>query len=294
MYPRNRERGYPAGRLPAFGGPRFQFEVDNLTGTPANGTPGTSFSFGGSSADGADVAVLSALAQDVQYLIVGVAGAATAAEDNSALLDILTDPAGGTSWVDTISDLSTGFTPATTNSGIPIQCWYYLPVFVRAGTSIGVHARKAGATAATGRVVMYAYGQPLNPDMWWCGTGVETLGATPATSRGVSHTPGTSGSYASFTTIGTSTRRYGAIQIGINGTDDIANAAGYHFQLGTGSAQISGTPTFYVATNTSETMQRSGFNGPVWCDIPAATDVQVRGTCNGTAEAFNVTVHGVY
>lgn len=290
-----RKRGKLSGLNFPPGGPQWQFEIDNLTGTPQNSTPGTNFTFGGANADGSAVSVLSALAQDIQYLVVGIAGAATTAEDNSALLDILTDPAGGTSWAETVSDLATGFTPTTTNGGIGIQCWYYLPIFVRAGTSIGVQARKNGATAATGgRVIMYGFGQAVNPDLWWCGRGVESLGVTAATSKGTAHTPGSTGSYSSFATIGTSTQRYGAIQLGVNGSDDIATNSGYHWQIGVNSTQLAGTPDFYTSTSTSETMQRSGYFGPVWVNLPSGTAIQVRATCSGAAEVQTVAIYGVY
>jgi hypothetical protein len=275
-------------------GPCWSWEVDNLTGTPAAATPGTNFSFGGSSADGTTVQLLSSTASDAQYMVVGISGANTTAEDNSALADILWDPAGGTSWTNFVDNLVAGFSavPAATTA---ISHWYHIPIWIPAGTSLAIRGRKNGGTAAgSARAVIYLFGEPKRPDMWWCGQRVEGLGITESTSKGTSHTPGNTGSYSSYATIGTSTRRYGALQLGVNGSDANASAVGYYWQIGLGSSRLPGTPTFYVAASTAEVAARSGYQGPLFVDIPASSAIQVRATCSGTAEAWNVALYGVY
>src|SRR5574339_530603 len=86
------------------------FEVDNLTGTPdAALFSASTCGSGASNADGTAVTLLSGLAQDVQYIAVAISGmGVTTGENNSCLLDILTDPAGGTSWGVLINDLICG------------------------------------------------------------------------------------------------------------------------------------------------------------------------------------------
>jgi hypothetical protein len=276
------------------GGPAFQFEVDNLTGTPVATTPGTSLGSGASNADGTAVSVLGALSEDIQYLIVGVAGlGVTTTEDNSCLLDILTDPAGGTSWGSFIDDIGVS-RPSQTAVAITMHTWFHFPVSVLAGTSVGARCRKNGATASTGRIIMFAFGQPRRPEMWWCGQGVETLGAVAASSKGTSFTPGNTGANGTFATIGTSTRRYGAIQLGICSSDSSALAVAYHVQIGVSSAVLPGTPTYHVQMSTAELMVQNAYGGPIFVDIPTGTVLQVRGTCSGTAEALTATLHGVY
>lgn len=278
-----------------YGGPGFRFEVDNLTGTPANGTPGTNFTFGGSNADSAAVSVLSALAQDIQYIIIQVTGCATTAEDNNALVDILVDPLGGTSWTVKIADLVAGFSPVPTNSGLSLGVVYHFPLEIRAGASLGIQARKAGATAAIGgRVTIHCMGQPTRHSQFWCGTAIESLGINAASSKGTNITAGTSGAAGTWTTIGTSTKRYGAIQFGVNGSDDTASALGYYWQVGYNSTKLPGSPIIYTASNTSETMQRSGPNCLIRCDVPTSTAWQMSGTCSGTSEVYNAAVYGVY
>ena len=276
-------------------GPAFQFCVDSMPGTPVTTTPGTNLASGSSNADGTAASVLSALAQDIQYLIVGVAGlGVTTNEQNSCLVDILVDPAGGTSWADLVSDIACGARPAQTAVAITMHTWFYFPLFVKAGSSIGAQCRKSGATASTGCVIMYAYGQPKRPGMWWCGQGVETLGNVAASSRGTSFTPGNTGAAGTYATMGTSTKRYGALQLGITSNDASALAVAYQVNIGVGSQRLPGTPTFHVQMSTAEVMSQNAVGGPIFVDIPASTAVQVGGTCSGTAEALSATIHGVY
>ena len=276
-------------------GPAWSWEVDNLTGTPPAALIGTNFTFGASNADGATVQVLAATARDACYCVIGFTGCNTGAEDNSALVDLLWDPAGGTSWTNFIDNLAAGFTPVPAAGTIPIQQFYHFPIWIPSGTALAVRARKNGATAATGgRCAIWLFGEPKRPDMWWCGQRVESLGINEGTRKGTSHSPGNSGAFSAFATIGTSTRRYGALQLGVNGSDNVMTAIGYYWQIGVGSSQLPGTPTFYFSNSTAEVSARSGFHGPLFVDIHASTAIQVRGTASGTAEAHNVALYGVY
>lgn len=276
-------------------GPGFGYANSNLTGTPVTNTPGTNFTFGASNADGTAVGLGVTAAEDLVYVVLGIGGCATTAEDNSALLDLMTDPAGGTSYGSFIDNLACGFSSAPTGGTIGITCWYHFPIWVPAGSSFAVRARKNGATAATGgRAVLFVYGAPKRQEMWWYGTKVEALGIDEANSKGAAHTPGNTGTFSSYATVGTSTRHYGALQFMVNGSDAGMTAVAYHWQLGIGSAQMPGTPTFYHMNATTEVMQRCGFNQPLFVNVPPSTAVQVRATASGTAEAHNVAVYGVY
>lgn len=288
-------RGKLVGTGTSFGGPSFQYEISNLTGTPSNSTPGANFTYGGGNVDGAAVSVIT-LTQSIQYLVIGVAGCGTNAEDNSALADILVDPAGGTSWTTLIDDLVVGFTGGLANGTGPMPLWYHFPLFVASGSSLGIRAKKNGATAATsGYCVMFGFGNPSNQRAWDYGTGVESLGiADAANSKATSITPGNTGAWSSYATIGTSTRQYRAIQLGLNGSDSAASNSGYHYQIGIGGTQIAGTPTFYGSIATSETLARTQFYGPTYCNIPSGSAIQLRATCSGAAEAQNVAIYGVY
>jgi hypothetical protein len=270
----------------------FANEVDNNTGTPNASSPGTSVTPGTSNADGTAVSVLSGLSFDAHYLVVGLSGFLVSTAAFYCLLDVLADPAGGTSWGSFIDDLVCGMTVAQAAT-VGTELWYYFPVFIKSGTSLGVQARTSHSAAGAGKVIMYAYGNPSRPEMWWCGQKVETLGVTAASSVGTNVTPGNSGAFGSWTTIGTSTQRYGAIQHAHNGTDSSSAALGYYWQIGAGSQQLPGSPTLYTCMGTGESGARSGHQ-LIHCDIPASTTLQLRATCSGTAEVHNCAIYGVY
>ena len=273
-------------------GPAWLFEVDNLTGTPpAIGTAaGTAFTSGGSNVDGTAVTVLAALAQDVQRLVLAIGTDGTAGEDNSVLANLLFDPAGGTSWT-TIAQLIAG-TAVISPNGLATHV-YDFPLFIKAGTAIGMSARKNGATGIVGGCAAYAFGQPRRPEMWWCGQGLETLGINAASSKGTAHTPGATGVFSSFASLGASTRRYGAVALGVQGDGTALNGRTYYYEIGVGGAKVPGTPTLFVATDTNERGLRTG-PGAIQTDIAAGTTIQIRATCSGTANNHNAALVGVF
>lgn len=275
----------------------FTQSVSNIDANkpPTGGGVGDSFATGISNADGTAVTMLPALAFDVHYLIIGINGISLSTVAFYALADILVDPAGGTSWTSLIDDLVCGFTPINSISQ-QMTLWYHFPIFIKAGSSVGIRARSSHTVASTAetKCVMWAYGNPTRPDMWWCGSKVESLGPVPATSRGTPFTPGNTGTFGTWTTMGTTTSRYGAVQYGINGSDSAMLAVGYYFQIGYSSLILPGSPTMHVAGDTTEIYLPSGNWGPIWCDIPSGTVMQMRGTCSGTAEAYDGAIYGVY
>lgn len=270
----------------------WQFCADNLTATPPTlGTAaGTAFTTGGGNADGSAVTVLSALGADVQRLVLAIGTDGTAGEDNSVLANLLVDPAGGTSWT-TLAQLIAGSAVISPN-GLATHL-YDFPLFLRAGTSIGMSARKNGATGITGAVAAWVFGRPRRPDLVWCGVGIESLGVVAASSKGTAHTPGASGAFSAFASLGSSTRRYGAIQVGIQSDGNAINGRTYHCQLGIGGVKLPGSPTMFVATDTNERGLRT-VPGAILCDLPAGTAIQYRATSSGTANNQNVAAYGVY
>lgn len=274
--------------------PSFARCTDIFTGTPQAANAGVNFTFGASSADGASVSVLAAVPHDIHYLVIGIAGGNLSGADAQCLFDILVDPAGGSSWSELIDSLIGGFTPLPAAGGGWTPSFYHFPLWIKSGSSLGVRGRtKHTAAITTGRIIIWAYGEPNRPEMWWCGSKVESLGINAGTSSGTNVTPGNSGTFGSWADIGgTTSGRFGAIQLGINGSDAAATAVGYHWQIGHGSLKMLGSPTIYSSNGTSETGQRI-YSGPIYCDIPAATQMQVRGTCSGTAEVHNVALYGV-
>lgn len=279
------------------GSPAFANCTDNLTGTPPAASIGTNFNAGINNTDSTSVAVLSALSHNVSYLCLGIGGLSGNGVNSQCLMDVLIDTGGGSTWSATplISDLMCGFTPAPAAGATGLETWYYFPLYVPSGASLGVRCRSvAAATISTGRIAMFAYGNPKRPEMWWQGTSVESVGLFPATSSGTTVTPGNSGAFGSWANLlPAPTGRVGAIQLGFGGSDSTAAALGYYFQIGYDSIQLAGSNNMYVNLTTNEICAKAGWNNPMWCDIPAGVTIQSRGVCSGTAEAIQIAAYCV-
>lgn len=343
-------------------GPAFAHWSDNLRFASPDGFIGVGSAVvpGASNADGSAVTLLPALTHDCEYLVLAVSGFGLSGSNTSALLDILIDPAGGTSWSELISDLLCGFTvvidyDALGNLGVPLM--YHFPLWLPAGTSIGALARCAhgSAFANAPRVIAYAAGGNRNPASWWCGQRVETVGTfVAASSIGQAHTAAASvaitgaadngsglirltvasttgmttgdsvsvggvggtveangvwtitvisgttfdlqgstfanaygsggflsrGVFSSWADLGSVTSaRAGALQYSAQGPATAVTGRVYRFEFGAGSNQIG--PCLYRGMGSIECGTHF-FPGPVFCDIPAGAQMQVRAACGGT------------
>lgn len=345
-------------------GPAFAHWSDNIALPTGDGLDyGASLVPGTSNADGSAVTLLPALAHDCEYLVLGISGFALAGSNSSALMDILVDPAGGTSWSEVISDLLCGYSATadwdgTTGGPTGVPLMYHFPIWLPAGASIGALARcnHGSAFANPPRVVVYAAGGNKNPASWWCGQKVETVGTMdPSNSRGqnigagssiaisgaadngsglirltvtstasfttgdvrrVSGVAGTTeangtwtitvvsgttldlqgstftnayvsggtvtGDFSSWTDLGSATaRRAGALQYGVQGPGSgVTTGRVYRFEFGAGSNQIG--PCVYKGMSSLENGSHF-FHGPVFCDIPAGTQMQARALCGNTS-----------
>lgn len=263
---------------------------DSLPSSPT--TQPDTVTAGASNADGSSVAVLPSLAHDAEYLVIGVGGNGGGGVNSAALLDILIDPAGGTSWASFIDDLQVGFLrPQDSNTGF--TSWFHFPVWVPAGAALGARARTAHSATIQHYLGIWAFGGPSRPDMWWCGSKVETLGAVAASSKGTDVTPGSSGSFGSWTDIGATTGRWGAIQASIGGPGTVAATQAYHWEIGYSSTRIPGVPQLFTGISVSEIGPKN-WSSIMGCDIAEGTTLQVRGKGGGTADVIDVLLHGVY
>lgn len=259
--------------------------------------PGAAPTSGAAHTKGSTVTLLTALTHDVHCIAIAIMNTGGSLVEGAALADIMIDPAGGTSWAATplISNIIGGTQTSHGAAGTPYAQWLMFPIFVASGSSLGVRLQHSSATI-TPRVNCHVWGNPSNPAMWWFGNGVETLGADTSTSRGTPVTPDASGTYGSWTDIGTSTSNYGAVTFGVNSFGDNAvDAKGYYFQLGTNSTQLPGSPTMYSSTTTIETSAKVKPPMMIGCNIPSGTTLQVRATCSTTVTDIpNFCVYGVY
>lgn len=270
--------------------------TDNLEGT----TPtivggaglGTNFTQGANNADGAVVTLLSALSHDVHEIIIAFRAMGLSTAAPNSLATIVYDPAGGTSWTTLFDQLLCGGDA----TGDEPQKRYQFPYFIPSGASIGIKARTAHtADITTGRACLWVRGNPNRKDVRWFGRNIEIVGVTASTSKGTDVVPGNSGAWGSWTSIGSTTaNRWGAIQLGLGGTTATATNNAYHFQIGVGSAKLTGSPTIHAQITATEQEYGTGWVD-IPCDIPAGTQLQVRATSDtGTPQTWDVGLYGVY
>lgn len=275
-------------------GPQWAYYTDNYPATPSTSAFGTAVTAGANDTMGTAVEALDTIAHDCEYLEITISGFNANATAHQVLLDILVDPAGGTSWSVLISGLLCGYTVASATT-IPRACFYNFPLWIPAGTSIGLQAQTHHSATDAGNVTIAIQGGNSNPASWWCGQGVETIGVDTASSQGTLVTPGNTGAFSSWVDLGaptTTTRDGGAIQTGVqsNGTDVAGRA--FRIEFGAGDNRIG--PARHLITGTTEAGWTHN-SGPVFRSIRAGTQLQARGTANTTnTDALGCAAYLVY
>lgn len=271
------------------GVPRFAASYSLQTGpsttpgvsvTPGNGSKGTYVQL----ASGAN------LTQDVYGIWINVNTGSTSATARPIRLDLGLDPAGGTSYTAKIPNILCGASAALA-TGMGYR--YYFPLFIKAGTSVGVCAQ--GIETATLRVWAKFYQRPTNPDLVRAGMWAETVG-TLSGADGVSFTPGNSGTEGSWASLGTSVRACWWWQVSCQINNGTITALAYFIDLawgdGTNKTMIQENVPLIIP-GTAETI--NFWNAQVgFADVPAGATLYVRGTCSGTAvTGFSALAHGI-
>jgi hypothetical protein len=274
--------------------PSWTAFTHNLPATPSLTDIGAAVTAGANDTKGTIVDLLGApLSHDVELLYIGIHGFNASGDNGSALMDIMVDPAGGTDWSVLIPNLLAGWSLQVNTSSSTIRRNYYFPIQIASGSTIGARAQTALGSDDAGRVVVYAVGGNENPGSWWAGTSVEAIGVDTDNSIGQLHTGGNSGAFSSWTNLGAPiSSEAKAVQWAVQGENDAAADATliHRFDFGSGSARI-GQP-IYIGSQFAETSialpTMIMFN-----TIPASTQLQVRGTCSGTAVPIDVAAYVV-
>lgn len=238
--------------------------------------------------------LIAATAYDSFGISIFLAGTGTVASTNErCLADIAIGAAA--SEVDIISNLMCGNTPQW-GSAHNYCASYYFPIFIPAGVRL---SGRCQALIASDTVTCYIVLHQHPMAAQWYGSRVTTYGANTGTSSGVSHTSGSTNSYATATQIISSTTnpiKY--LQLGMDlGTDTTGASMRGQVRLGYGA-----TPDYFVSdlpwaeSTTLETvnfsyanviLSRMGFN------IPAAADLRLSARVSGTGEARGWVLYGV-
>lgn len=270
--------------------PSWTAFTHNLPSTPEAINNGAQVTAGANDTKGTVVDLLgSALTHDVELLYIGISGFVTSASNASALLDIMVDPAGGTDWSVLIPNLLAGWSDAmnVVNNAPPPRN-YYFPIQIPSGATIGARAQTALGSDLAGRVLIYAIGGNADPGSWWAGTSVEAIGIDTANSIGQMHTAGNSGSYSSWTNLGsTVSSGCNAVQFAVQGENDASATSSliYQFELGVSNTAIA--PPIVVASRFNESIGALP-TMTLFRSIPSGAQLQIRGKCSGTAQPMDV------
>lgn len=280
--------------------PNWTYHVNNWPSARSANVPqtsgfGTSFTCGANNAKGSTTSVLSALTHDVQFIRVGIGDINLTNANGSALVDLMIDYAGGTSWSSTplVPNLMAGYTD-NPDSIFTIKtgwCWFAIPVFVPAGASIGVRGQVAHTSTLDGECIIEVYGGNSNPGSAWCASAFEQLGINTGDSGGASITPGASNSFGSWTNVGsTLSNPCKALICMTSGEGDSVFTSGKYYEAQFGINNISIGPSLIFTFNTAEYVEAFTPRSFTLCrSLPAGTQLQCRMRCH-TISPENVDV----
>lgn len=259
----------------------FRWQIASASGRPATNmgtsiTPsGTANTFTGYSTllSGASVT------EEVWGILINFNSFATSAAAKNAIATIGTDPAGGTSFTDIILNLlCTGASPYNVGSG---GVWYYFPLFIPAGSSIGCKVSLNSTSTTAVRAWCTLFGKPTHPETTRRGTFVETIGATPASSSGTAITPG-GASEGSWTSLGATSRPTWWHQLGWGANNSAFNAVATHWDLAADSAGAKMLiQDMNVCTTTSEQTNNQALTAGCVANVDGGTTLYARGQCSG-------------
>lgn len=272
-------------------GPSWQQCTTNApTGVPSSPI-GTSVTAGANNADGAAVTALSALSHDVEYLVVAAEGFNGSNVNGSTLINVLYDPAGGTSWQVLIPYLACGYCMSS-SVAVPVGRFFFFPVWIPAGSSVGLQGRTAHTSNITGEVFLAAYGGNSNPASWWCGQKVSAYGLVEASSRGTLVTPGVA-SDGSWTNLGSVlSHDCGAVQWVVQGQAvTTGTSRSYRFEFGTDGKRIG--PELVGGTLSTE-QGHCMPTGAIFADIRSGAQLQARGRVNSSAVDLDCAAYVVH
>lgn len=215
-------------------GPEYLWSAQSSTAQPA-ANYGTAI-VPGNNTYGTYTQVMSSatLSEDCWWIRINVNSNNVAAALRDTLLTIGVDPAGGSSYVDTLKHLLVSDAQNYNLGGGGV--WYDFPFFIAAGSSIAAKASVNNATVGTLRVFIQVWGRPKYPEITRVGRIFRTFGEVTASSRGTVITPGTTNE-GGWTQLGSATaERLWYWEMGYGCGDATMNAKLTHADIGVGDA----------------------------------------------------------
>ena len=261
----------------------FNWTVDNFGATYSNAAFGVQVqTANAANTKGSDTEILSdsSVTEDVYGVALFFCGGASSATIRNYLVDIKTDPTGGTTWGTVISNLmvnSPHFDISTCGYS------YYFPLFMTAGTAIAAAVQSNQISTTNIRVGIKLFGKPSYPHLCKVGSKVESFGANASDSGGVSITAGAQAMGSYTASLGTTAGDLWWWQAGICSQDTTLSNAALLLEVaaGDGSNKVPCATDIQYITNNSEQAYKSamGLNIP-YRRIKAGSDVYMRAACN--------------
>lgn len=222
-----------------------------------------------------------------EWLYIAIHNSAVGATVTDGLVNLYIGAGGSETLF--IDSLAAGWAATLALSMSPQRYWF--PVRIPRGTRISAEFR---ALIASDVCTVYVVVGNSNGEHW-TGSGVETLGATTASSRGTTITAGSS-SEGSWTSMGTTGRRWRYLNMATMSNNDTTLVATVNaWDVGSGSAVLQGMEGRMFSTDGGSESQQMFEARGLWCDIPASTALQLRGQSHGTPSgAQSALLYGVY
>jgi hypothetical protein len=260
--------------------------------TAPSTTPGVSVTPGsGSKGSYVQLASGANLTKDVYALVLWVCAGNTTATIRDLLLDIGLDPAGGTSYSQ-IGGINNIFAPQSSNA-VDGGRWFYFPLFIKAGTSVGVCGQ--ANNTSTVRVAARFYGQPTNPENIITGQYSETIGVSG--NGGTPFACGNTAAWGSWVSLGTTTRSCWHWTLAWGHNVGTTTAQMYCAELAVGDGTNFKTILPCLPMFNPGTAEKSGNPLPALCagywEVPAGATLYVRGSASGTAETTEAVAVGI-
>lgn len=262
----------------------------------ATGTPSTSY---GTQGTGGTVAHTKAatwtqlhagVPYDVYRVLIAISDTFVAATDTRTLVDIGVGASGSEQVL--IPNMLAGHCNTISNMEGAMGRFVDLPLYIPRGTRISMRAQSV-TVSKTYRVFMALWGGPSLPP-WPVFRGCDAYGPDTATSGGVAHTPGNTGVQSAWASVGSvTTRPYSAFFPMVAGAAAVTiyNVIAYQLQWGWSSTALM---EGWCRSGTSEQFTGPFPTGPIYTDIPAGTQLQVRGKASGTAQSLNTAIYCLY
>lgn len=168
----------------------------------------------------------------------------------------------------------------------------YFPIFIPRGTKISARVQALIASDTAELMFFGNAGTSAMPGPLFAGC--DAYGTAVASSIGTSHTPGNSGADSTAADIGsTLAKHYGAVLLMVQGTladTNMGNAA-YHWKLVLGAVQLC---QWWFGSEGAERVMGPFPPTPFLASLPSGSQLQVKATCSGTAEAQDVAFYCFY